>query len=168
MCTVYILIMKKLDTIVLLDIDDTIFNTALFKQSELTKYAMYDDVYTALEELKHIATLGIFSQGIVAFQRKKLHETNIQEYFVEEHIHIVEVKMEAVKHLVKTYAGQGSIFLVEDRLDVLQMAKQSDPQLHAIWMKRGRYAQNQRVKVDFTPDATIKNLHELIPLLKTS
>jgi FMN phosphatase YigB (HAD superfamily) len=160
--------MKNPSTIILLDIDDTMFNTDAFIKSDETKYAMYDDVYSSLVSLSKIATLGIFSQGDVAFQRKKLHETNIQHYFLEEHIHIVEQKLENVKGLLERYKGQGELFLVEDRLDVLQMAKQIDPNLHAIWMKRGRYAENQRVKVDFVADATIEDLHELLPLIGAS
>jgi FMN phosphatase YigB (HAD superfamily) len=157
--------MMKPNTIILLDIDDTIFNTDAFKKSENTKYEMYDEVYSSLAELSKIAMLGIFSQGDVAFQRKKLHETNIQHYFLEEHIHIVDQKLAHVQSLLHRYKGKGTLYLIEDRLDVLQMAKQTDPSIHAIWMKRGRYAENQRVKVDFTADATIESLHELFPLI---
>lgn len=158
--------MEKQNKIVLIDIDDTMFNTALLKETGLTKFEMYDDVYDGLEELAKVASLGIFSQGEVAFQMKKLQETNIHNYFMNEHMHIVEDKLAIMTDLLKKYSDNGKIFIIEDRLDVLQLAKNCNPQIFTIWMKRGRYADKQRNPVRYIPDASIHDLHQAVPLIK--
>lgn len=158
--------MEKQNKIVLLDIDDTMFNTALLKESGLTTYEMYDDVHDALEELAQVCSLGIFSQGELAFQLKKLHETNIHKYFTEEHMHIVENKIEVTQTILHQYGDKGKIYIVEDRLDVLKMAKHCNPTVFTLWMKRGRYAEQQRNPVHYIPDATVENLHQVVPIIK--
>jgi FMN phosphatase YigB (HAD superfamily) len=158
--------MTKQDKIVLLDIDDTMFNTALLKESGLKTFKMYDEVHDALEELAHVASLGIFSQGEIAFQLKKLQETNIHNYFNEEHTHIVTDKIKVVRHILLKYKNRGTLFIVEDRLDVLSLAKRCGPNIFTIWMKRGRFTDNQRVPVDYKADATVKNLQEVIAIIK--
>lgn len=160
------LTMEKQNKIVLIDIDDTMFNTALLKETDLTKFEMYEEVHDALEELSQVASLGIFSQGEVAFQMKKLQETNIHNYFIEEHMHIVEDKLETMTELLNTYTDKGKIYIIEDRLDVLQLAKNCDPNIFTIWMKRGRYAKKQRNPVRYIPDATINNLHQSVAIIK--
>jgi FMN phosphatase YigB (HAD superfamily) len=158
--------MIKQNKIVLLDIDDTMFNTALLKKTDLTMFKMYEEVHDALEELAQVASLGIFSQGEIAFQLKKLKETNIHNYFAEEHTHIVADKLEVIRDILEKYADKGKIYIVEDRLDVLQIAKQCGANIYTIWMKRGRYADKQRVPVVYIPDATVRNLHEVVPVIK--
>ena len=41
--------MVNQNKIVLIDIDDTIFNTALLKESHFSTYEMYEEVHDALE-----------------------------------------------------------------------------------------------------------------------
>ena len=158
--------MTNQNKIVLLDIDDTMFNTALLKETDQTKFRMYDEVHSALEELAQVASLGIFSQGEIAFQIKKLEETNIHNYFIKEHIHIVEDKLVSIQETLKRYTNSGKIYIVEDRLDVLQMVKHFDPNIYTIWMKRGRNAEKQRVEVDYTADATARDLQEVVPIIR--
>jgi FMN phosphatase YigB (HAD superfamily) len=159
------LLMEKQNKIVLIDIDDTMFNTALLKETDLTKFEMYEEVYNALEELSRVASLGIFSQGEVAFQMKKLQETNIHNYFKKEHMHIVKDKLETITELLNNYIDKGKVYLIEDRLDVLQLAKNCNPQIFTIWMKRGRYAEKQRNPVQYIPDAAIHNLHQSVAII---
>lgn len=158
--------MAKQNKIVLLDIDDTMFNTALLKETKLTTFRMYDDVHASLIELAQVASLGIFSQGEIAFQLKKLKETNIHNYFNEEHTHIVADKVELVKHVLAKYKDVKTLFVVEDRLEVLELAKKCGSNIYTIWMKRGRYADNPRVPVSYKADATVKNLHEVVPIIR--
>jgi hypothetical protein len=63
--------MMKSNKIVLIDIDDTLFNTERLINSSFFVYELYKEVINALSELSNIATLGVFSQGEVAFQTKK-------------------------------------------------------------------------------------------------
>jgi len=152
--------------IVLLDIDDTLFNTEKLIHSSFFVYELYKEVITALSELSTIATLGVFSQVEVAFQTKKMHETNIEQYFSEDHIHIMEFKLEMMHEILAKYHDQGEIFVVDDRLENLHMAKKSAPYVFTIWMKRGRYADIQEQKADFTPDAIVENLQGIIPVIR--
>lgn len=154
--------MMKSKKIVLLDLDDTLFNTDKFKKSDLKSYELYDDVQDALSELAKVATLGIFSQGEIAFQHKKLQKTNIKKYFEEEHIHIVEYKLGVIHDFLQKYTKTGKIFFIDDRLPNLHMAKKSEPSIITLWMKRGRYSQTQKIITDFTPDFVVQSLHEAI------
>ena len=47
-------------TIVLLDIDYTLFDTKTFKDSGLTNYILYDEVLQVLGRLRGTVELGIF------------------------------------------------------------------------------------------------------------
>ena len=159
--------MEKSKLIVLLDIDDTIFNTEKFKKSDFTQFELYKDVQKALEELSSIAMLGILSQGELTFQKRKLLETNIHHYFHESHTHIVDVKVEAFKKILADYSGKGKILFIEDRLKTLSQAKKTDPSIVAIWIQRGRYAHTQQTVPGFTPDYIISDLDELISIVKS-
>lgn len=160
--------MKTSDIVILLDIDNTLFNTLKLKNSNLTIYEVYDEVVDTLEELSKIAELGIFSQGEVAFQKRKLQKTNISHYFFEEHTHIVEYKIGVIKEVFKKYHNVKKVFFVDDWLDILHAAKQIDPSVFTIWIKRGEYADVQNKLSNFTADATIKNLKEVIPFISSS
>src|ERR1700689_525668 len=95
--------MKKSEIIILFDIDNTLFNTLRLKDSNLTVFESYKEVNDTLEKLSRIATLGILSQGEVAFQKKKLNETKIAQYFFEEHTHIVQFKIDVMKEVFEKY-----------------------------------------------------------------
>jgi len=159
--------MNKNNIIVLLDIDNTLFNTVKLKDSNLTQFELFDEVKDTLSELAKIATLGILSQGEIAFQNKKLDETNIQDYFSQEHKHIVEYKIEVMKEILGLYTHKAKVFFIDDWLDGLRAAKIVDPSVFTIWMKRGEYADSQLAHSDFTPDAVVKNLKEIIPLINS-
>jgi FMN phosphatase YigB (HAD superfamily) len=159
--------MKKSDVIILFDIDNTLFNTLALKESDLSVFTLYDEVMSTLEELSRIATLGIFSQGEVAFQKKKLQETKIAQYFFEEHTHIAQYKIDVMNEVIGKYKGS-KIFFIDDWVDMLRMAKKTDSSVFTIWIKRGEYADQQKEYSDFSPDAVIKNIREVIPLLKES
>ena len=76
--------------IVLLDIDYTLFDTKTFKDSNLTKYSLYDEILLVLPSLANVAELGIFSKGEDAFQNAKLQATGIENFFQQKNVHIFE------------------------------------------------------------------------------
>jgi FMN phosphatase YigB (HAD superfamily) len=158
--------MNNSDIIILFDIDNTLFNTEKLKKSSLTIFELYDEVRDTLEELSKVAKLGILSQGELAFQQKKLKETNIEHYFSEEHKHIVEYKIEVMKDILQIYKGKANVFFIDDLLEALKLAKKIDPTVTTIWMKRGQYATTQKNHSNFTPDAIVTDLREIIPLIK--
>ena len=168
MCIVCVLLMTNPDIIVLFDIDNTLFNTTKFKESEHSLFELYEEVEEILETIAKVATLGIFSQGEVAFQKKKLEETNIARYFFEEHTHIVQYKLEVMKEVFEKYKSKAKIYFIDDWLDSLRLAKEAEPSVFTIWMKRGEYVASQEQQISFKPDAAGKNLQEIIPLIKNN
>ena len=156
---------NKSDIIILFDVDNTLFNTEKLKKSELKTFELYDEVKETLEKFSKIATLGIFSQGEIAFQNKKLEVTNIKDYFAEEHKHIVEYKIEVIEDILGKYKSNAKVFFVDDWVDMLRLAKKYDPSIFTIWMKRGQYANMQKSYADFMPDAIVENLREVVPFV---
>ena len=158
--------MKKSDIIILFDIDNTLFNTLRLKESDLTIFEVYEEVKDTLAKLTKVAKLGIFSQGETAFQEKKLRETKIAQYFFEEHKHIVQYKIDVMKEVFDRYHNKAKVYFIDDWLEMLRVAKKTDPSVFTIWMKRGEYAHTQEEKINFTPDAVVENLREVVPLIK--
>lgn len=152
--------------IVLFDIDNTLFNTVRFKETNLQIFSIYEDVLETLTELSEIADLGIFSEGVLAFQQQKLYKTNIENYFLKEHVHIVPEKIHAIEALVEKYKNHNEVFLIDDKLPILPVVKKHFPSIVAIWIKRGEHAPHQPPIEGFTPDAEIYSLKEVIPLIK--
>lgn len=160
--------MDRKKKIILFDIDYTVFDTDLFKHTELRKFTVYAEVHDTLAKLSKIAELGVFSEGVIAFQRRKLHETNIEKYFLEKHIHLVTHKSEVIEHLLEHYKNLGQLFLVDDKLSILQLAAQHLSTVYTIWVKRGFYATGKIPLPDFTANATVENLRDVIPYIENA
>lgn len=152
--------------VVLFDIDYTLFDTALFKNSNLTRYTVYGEVIDVLDKLKSIAELGIFSKGESEFQRDKLKNTNIGKFFKEFNTHIFLNKEDNLKQVLDNYNDR-KILLVDDKLPVLQAAKLQSSLVIAIWLKRGPFAQNQKEIPGFKPDFRIDNLSEVVRIVQS-
>jgi FMN phosphatase YigB (HAD superfamily) len=159
--------MKNTKPVVLLDIDDTLFNTALFKQSGLSEFKVYGEVMQTLEELCNKVILGIFSKGAEQFQKDKLKKTEMMKFFKEENVHVFEDKNINLTQVLNKYSGS-KIFLVDDILEVLQNAKKNSEKIFTIWMKRGRYAENQKPTPGFCPDCEVANLAEVVTIVKSN
>lgn len=152
--------------IILFDIDDTLFNTDVFKQSNRTVFSLYDDVIPTLEKLKTMASLGIFSQSDDGLQKIKLRETKIDHFFEEMHTHISKDKIGAIQSTLSRYDENQHVFFVEDKLPVLVAVKKAFPSVFTVWIKQGRYAPKQEPIEGFSPDAEINNIAELVPLIQ--
>lgn len=153
------------NVMVFFDIDYTLFDTDVFKKSNLADYVLYDEVLDVLGQLKNIAVLGIFSEGDLDFQRIKLFKTEIQHHFVKKHVHIVTKKEKSIGKMLDSYKNE-SIILVDDKLSVLHQAKGILSSIFTVWVKRGIYAVSQKPIDGFTPDAIIENLRDLIPIVE--
>lgn len=154
--------MKK---VVLFDIDYTLFDTGAFKDSKRQTYKLYDEVEKVIKQVKNIADVGIFSEGQKDFQHDKLLKTNIKQYIVDDRLHIVAKKDDALKNILSKYKNV-KLFLVDDKLSVLDAAKDYMSQIFTIWIKRGMYAESQEDIHGFSPDATVYNLEEIISYVK--
>lgn len=148
--------MKK---IVLFDLDHTLFNTPLFKESQLTNFQSYEEAFEVLTHLKDVAVLGVYSEGDLALQTKKLTETKLSEHFLKEHLYIFNKKLEHIEEIF-TKNDDKVFFLIDDRPLVLAKVKDYNSDVHTIWIKRGIY-QDEKVE-GFTPDHTVTNLRDIL------
>lgn len=154
------------EKLILFDIDYTLFDTDLFKSSQLKELSVYDEVREVLNKLLLVANLGIFSEGKIELQKTKLKKTDIEKYFKKELTHIVEKKEEELKKVLSKYKDS-MLFLVDDKLTILHKAFKLLPSLKTIWVKRGRYAREQKPIKGFSPAFIVKNLEELIPIISS-
>jgi FMN phosphatase YigB (HAD superfamily) len=150
--------------IVLLDIDYTLFDTKTFKDSSLTKYALYDEILAVLPSLAKFAQLGIFSKGEDAFQNAKLKETGIKEFFQQENVHVFKDKDANLKKVIEQYKDF-EIYLIDDKLVTLYNAKTNTPSVFTVWIKRGPFAEDESLLNNFSPDAIVVSLKEIIPIV---
>jgi phosphoglycolate phosphatase-like HAD superfamily hydrolase len=146
--------------LVLFDIDYTLFDTANFKDSSLSDYQLYDEIEHLLIKLSSIVDLGIFSKGEKDFQKLKLQKTGIEKYFHPENIHIFENKDENLQAVIKKYSDR-SIYLVDDKLEILYNTKKNNSSIFTIWIKRGPYAQDETLLNNFSPDKIVESLNEM-------
>lgn len=149
--------------IVLFDIDHTLFDTPSFKESQLTKFSIYEEVIDVLEKLKDVAVLGVYSEGELALQTSKLLNTNITDRFIKEHIYIFDKKLEHVSEIFEK-SDEKDFFLIDDRPLVLAKVKEYNPDVKTVWIRRGLYKDEY---IDgFTPDKTVVNLRDILSYIK--
>ena len=155
--------MKK-QTIVLFDIDYTLFDTGTFKKSNLLDHSLYSEVLPVIKELSKKYILGIFSEGETSFQKEKLRKTKILDLFIASHVNIVEKKDLMLEKILKKYKNY-KIILVDDKLSVLHKAKMISPFISTIWVKRGKYAESQLPIENFSSDVIIENLKNIVSII---
>lgn len=150
--------MKK---IVFFDIDDVLFNTALFIDSEFKVFKAYEDAKEVLEKIRKDADVAILSKGEYNLQLTKLKESNLISFFEKESIFVVEEKNEAVRDIFATFKDK-DIFMVDDRLNTLWEIKKNNPSVKTVWIKRGRHT---NIACEYKPDYSIDSLSQLLELI---
>ncbi len=155
--------MKK---IVLFDIDYTLFDTDIFKKTNLRKHKVYNEVHDVLKRLSQTAELGIFSEGETDFQEAKLKKTDIKKYFRKNYIHIATNKSDQIQNILEKYSSV-KLFVVDDKLTILCELKKMLPSVFAIWVKRGIYAENQKEIEGFKPDYEVKDLNDIVSIVNS-
>ena len=153
------------NSIILFDIDYTLFDTAHFKSSGLSEFRLYDEVIPVLETLGRSHDLGIFSEGQEELQKAKLVQTMIDMHFKLDHRHIVVKKLDSLDSIFTSYASK-EVSLVDDKLEILKEVNEKYPSIQTIWVKRGPYALKAPSLPGFAPDATVTTLKELLSLFK--
>lgn len=153
---------KVSDDVILFDIDYTLFDTGKFKESDLTEFILYDEVIDVLQKLGRDVTLGIFSEGELDFQKAKLVNTMIHAHFLDDHVHIVSSKEATIGQILEKYMNN-RVTLVDDKIEVLELAKSLSEKVYTIWVKRGPFAES--TKSTFTPDAVVETLDEIIEVI---
>ncbi|MDZ4227656.1 MAG: hypothetical protein U1E54_00245, partial [Candidatus Levybacteria bacterium] len=151
---------------VLFDIDYTLFDTDKFKESQLQSYSIYKEVMEMLTELSGMVDMGIFSTGEIEFQKSKLVKTGMMQFFKEHHIHIFSNKDENLIGVLEKYRNS-QVFLIDDKLSVLHLAKKHAQDIFTIWVKRGPYALVQEEISGFKPSFVVENLSEVVRIVKS-
>lgn len=127
---------------------------------------LYDETKEVLSEISKQALLGIYSKGDKKYQETKIQA--IKHFFKEENIHIAEDKYIIFSEIARQY-GNYQIFVVDDILEVLFAAKQTNKDVCTILVKRPVYAEaylkNQAPIESFSPDLIVNNLSEIIPFI---
>lgn len=152
----------KSDRVILFDIDYTIFDTDKFKNSNLTSYGLYTDVKHTLEDLFKKYKLGILSTGERQFQLRKLKETGIYDLFDKDLVLIFEDKAAEFENLSAKLRNL-NVWYVEDKINMLELAKRASPNLKTIWFKNGPYV--ELISSNFVPDKIINSFSKLKTLL---
>ncbi len=152
--------------IVLFDIDYTLFNIDLYKETLLKEFSLYKEVGQVLKNLSKFINLGIFSEGDFWFQKNKLINTDIQKYFEEKHTHIVLDKTKEIEKILGKYKD-AKLFLIDDKATILHDVKKHFPSVFTVWVKRGRYAQNQKEIQGFKPDSIVYDLKNIVSIVKS-
>lgn len=151
--------------IVLFDIDYTLFQTHLFKKSQQRDFVIYEEIFYLLNALSEFVTLGIFSQGDISFQKKKLKRTNILKFFGKDNIHITKSKEEDLSKIIGAYK-KFRVILIDDKYEILKVAKGNFQEVISIWVNRGPYAKKALISSDFKPDFEVKNLSAILSIVK--
>ncbi|MBI2036268.1 HAD hydrolase-like protein [Candidatus Microgenomates bacterium] len=136
---------------------------AVFAESNFPHELFYKEVKSVLQELSNGAWLGIFSRGYGLLQRGKL--ATIAHLLKKEHIHITLNKEQSLPKLLQKYKDR-RLYLIDDALGVLYQAKKLDKNIFTIWVRRGRFAKNQKEIAGFAPDAQVFNLKRVVKLVE--
>lgn len=130
------------------DIKDYIYNPDFFVDS------LFNEVIPALNELKEDYTLGIYSEGIEEWQRKKIELSGLNNYFEQKYIIISPNK---VSEIVMGSIPKGST-IVDDRSDVV-LDLQTVDDIYPVWL-------NRTEKQPLPNTKEIKTLTGLLPMME--
>lgn len=120
---------------------------------------LHKEVLNSLKKLVMIGEVGILSQGDKEFQNAKI--VHFKHLLNRDRVHIVTDKKSDMLGIFKNLENY-KVYFVDDMLSMLRLAKKIDPSVVTIWMKRGRYAENQKKIPGFKPDAAITDLKQVI------
>jgi phosphoglycolate phosphatase-like HAD superfamily hydrolase len=130
------------------DIKDYIYNPDFFVDS------IFNEVIPALNELKEDFILGIYSEGIEEWQRKKMELSGLNNYFEQKYIIISPDK---VSQQVLETIPKG-VIVVDDRSDII-LDLQTVDGIYPVWL-------NRTEKQSLPNTKEIKNLTGLLPMME--
>lgn len=142
--------------------DAQLIEKAIFAKDNF-KNCLYKESIITIEKLSKIASVGIFSKGYNSFQRNKIEV--LKNILDNKSIHIFVRKRKSLPKIIEKYKDF-KLYIVDDALNVLFEAWKLGKDVVTIWVKRGIYAKKQKPIENFTPDAIIENLGELISIIK--
>lgn len=129
--------------------DLEILNQAVF---EPENFVLYPEVLEILKKLfSQGYLLGVYSEGVLEWQKKKIILTKVIDYFDPTLIFIERRKL-SIDSINKIPRG---VMIVDDKKEVIETLRQLRPDLELVWINR-----KDEEKMDDT--RTIKSLEELI------
>jgi hypothetical protein len=158
----------------LFDIDHTLYNTELLKQSLPPDYrttwqslnlpyaaCVYPEVPERLRMLSKSFSLGVFSiSDVDGFQDAKLEQGGIKEYFDTELVFIQPEIASLIESIAET--APNVRYIIDDRLDKLAAVRDVYPHIALIHIKRGKYTDQE---YEFTPDHEVETLDEMMKIV---
>lgn len=141
--------------------DKLLIEKAIFAKENF-KGLLYKESLGVISKLSKIGTVGIFSKGYNSFQKNKIQA--LKHILSDKDIYVYVNKRRSLPKIIDKYKDF-KLYIVDDALNVLYAAWKLNKDLATIWVKRGIYAEKQKPINDFKPDAIIKNLKELMPVI---
>ncbi len=131
----------------------------VWSEPVLLSESIYPEAVSVLKDLtKQGVTLGIFSSGVVAFQKSKI--AILSHFFQEKNIHIYGLKDQNLSEVLRMYKDE-TIILIDDFIPVIEKAKKEKVDLVAIWIRRGKFGEHMSPSENFSPDFTEDNLQNV-------
>ena len=119
---------------------------------------LHKEAMEALHIFSSLGDIGILSQGETRLQQLKL--SSFLNILHPEKIYITRDKLGDLKKVLEENKKYKTIFLVDDRLPILEAAKILSNKFIVIWIKRGRHALAQKPIHGFKPDYTVTDLQQ--------
>lgn len=130
------------------EIKDYIYNPDFFVKS------LFNEVIPALNELKEDYILGIYSEGIEEWQRKKIELSGLNNYFEQKYIIINPNKVS--EQVLESIPKRATV--VDDRSDVVLDLETVDD-IYPVWL-------NRTEKQSLPNTKEIKTLTGLLPMME--
>jgi len=119
-----------------------------WQEKSLYKQSVYDDVFISLERLLKKYVLGVFSEGVIDYQKHKLEFSGLHPFFSSDHMFISTRKLE--DNLSVKFAKNSLI--IDDKKEVVLALKKEN--IETIWINRKTDEKLQGVR-------TIRSLDEI-------
>lgn len=128
--------------------DSDVLDRVFWENTDIYKQSVYEDVPKSLARLSLVSTLGIFSQGNVELQNRKIDCADIRKYLSGENIYIHARKL---NDEVLADIPRGAVIVDDNHEVVVKMASVTE----AIWINRKTSDNDSSIR-------TIHSLNELV------
>ncbi|MDO8619380.1 MAG: GNAT family N-acetyltransferase [Candidatus Daviesbacteria bacterium] len=141
--------MSDLKKVFLVDLDNTLIDTEKFRDTfieDAENFPFEKHFFPAYKNLLNILhSLGevfIFSGGEEAFQMAKIKRAGIDQIIDQEHLIIVADKTPSLDTIIPRFKDRAITF-IDDRADYLNIALKINPEIKCIWVRHGKYKDNE-------------------------
>ena len=125
---------------------------------------VFPETREVLEFLRRWSRLAVFADGDMVYEPVKVAGMKIDGYYHD--LYISENKTELWPDLSKIY-GLSQILYIDDRVENLEACAKVRPDIMTIWVRQGEYADVKPKNKSFEPDYVVRDLRELLEVLKT-